>query len=280
MKIGKYDVTTIESGSLGLDGGAMFGIIPKPLWQKTNSPDDRNRIKIVATCMLLQSDSKIILVDTGIGQNWDEKFVDIYKVDHTQNDLMKSLKEKSVKQEDVTDVILTHLHFDHVGGAVVKENDKFIPAFPNAAYHVQEKHYNWAVNPSEKDRGSFERNRFVPLFEEGVLKLWNETSFDDEIEFVVVNGHTFSQQLIKVSDSSKTVLFCADLIPFESHFKLPFIMGYDLQPLKTLEEKKTILPKAVDEDWMLLLQHDPENVAVKIEHDPKGFKVKERIAQL
>lgn len=281
MKIGKYELNLIETGTFGLDGGAMFGIVPKPLWQKTNSPDEMNRITLGARCMLLRSESKTILIDTGIGQNWDEKFCKIYRVEENGSYLLKSLNKFGVEPTHITDVILTHLHFDHTGGSTRLENQTWIPAFPRADYFVQKEHFEWAINPSERDRGSFIKERFVPLQEAGVLNLLDGVEqFDDEIEFIVINGHTFAQQMIKISDSQNTFLFCADLIPTSSHIPIPYVMGYDLQPLKTVGEKKKILSKAVEEEWKLIFEHDPTTPAATITKNEKGFIIKEKYESL
>ncbi|MDH7606019.1 MAG: MBL fold metallo-hydrolase, partial [Melioribacter sp.] len=221
------------------------------------------------------------LIDTGIGYNWDEKFSRIYNIEHTEMDLLKSLSALNIKSEEITDVLLTHLHFDHTGGATKLENNKWIPAFPNAKYYVQKKHFEWAVNPSERDRASFVTNRFMPLYESGVLNLLNEEEyFDDEIQILISNGHTFSQQLIKISDSSTTILFCSDLFPFTSHISLPYITGYDLQPLVTLKEKKDILNKAVEQNWIIFFEHDPFTLAATITKNEKGFIVNEKFTEL
>lgn len=280
MQIGKYKIEEINTGTFALDGGAMFGIIPKPLWEKTNPPDDKNRIILGGRCLLLQSDSKKILIETGIGNSWDEKFDKIYRVDHSENDLIKSLKQKGVDPSQITDVILTHLHFDHVGGAVIFDNGKPVPAFSNAKYHVQQKHFEWAKNPSDKDKGSFITNRFMPLAEEGMLNLLRDTQFDDEIEFIIVNGHTISQQLIKLSDGNKTYLYASDLIPLHAQIQIPYIMSYDIQPLETIKEKKQILSKVVDEDWKIIFGHDPEVAIATVQKTNKGFAVKERFSEL
>ena len=228
MKIGKYTLHVINSGYFGLDGGAMFGIIPKPLWQKTNPPDEANRIKLATRNLFLTDGGRKILIDTGNGNKWDEKSKSIYGFDFTDS-LEGSLKELNLSPSDITDVILTHLHFDHTGGSTKIENGKIVPTFPNAKYFVQKKNYEWAMNPSERDRGSHLKNNFEPLMEEGVLTLiGGEETFDDEIEFVIVNGHTYAQQLIKISDSSNTILYCADLFPTTSHIPLPYVMAYDL----------------------------------------------------
>lgn len=280
LKIGKYTIDEIKTGNFALDGGAMFGIIPKPLWQKTNPADEKNRITLGVRCLLLQSDNKKILIETGIGNGWDEKFEKIYRVDQSDNDLFKSLNEKGIRPGDITDVILTHLHFDHVGGGVIFEDGKPIPAFPNAKYHMQKEHFEYSKNPSDKDRGSFIKNRFIPLAEEGVLTATDELQFDDEIEFIKVNGHTISQQLIKLSDRNQTYLYAADLIPFYSHIPIVYLMGYDIQPLKTIEEKKKYLSLAAEEDWKLIFGHDPDIAMATVQITDKGFTHKELFTEL
>lgn len=276
MQIGKYKLNFIESGFFALDGGAMFGIIPKPLWQKTNPPDDVNRIILSTRHLILQSESKKIIIDTGMGDKWDEKMKNIYEIDEKFS--MKSGLEKiRLKHEDITDVILTHLHFDHTGGSTIKVNGKLQPAFPNAKYYVQKQNFDWAVNPSDRDRGSYIKENFQPLFEERVLKFTNgNEQFDDEIEFIVINGHTFGQQMVKISDSQNTILFCSDLMPFFSHVPLPYIMGYDLQPLVTLEEKKKYLKVALDENWKLFFGHDPEIAFATIKKFGEGYTADEK----
>jgi glyoxylase-like metal-dependent hydrolase (beta-lactamase superfamily II) len=280
MQIGKYKLSVINSGYFRLDGGAMFGIIPKNLWKKTNPPDDQNRIKLATRNLLLENGKRKILVDTGMGNKWNEKAKKIYDIDQQYNSIEISLNELHLKAEDITDVILTHLHFDHTGGSTKAENGKIIPTFPNAKYFVQKKNYEWAMNPSDKDRGSYLKENFAPLYEEGVLKLISEERFDDEIDFIVVNGHTFGQQLLKISDSKITILYCCDLFPTTSHIPLPYVMGYDLQPLVTVEEKKKILPVAIEENWKLFFGHDPETVLATVINTDKGFKIGEKFDKL
>ncbi len=281
MKIGKYELKVIETGEFKLDGGAMFGIIPKPLWQISNPADEMNRVTLGARCLLLISDSKKILIDTGLGGYWDEKFNRIYNVNQNENSLNASLNKNNVTAGQITDVILTHLHFDHTGGSTKLVDSKWEPIFPNAKYHVQKKHYDWALNPSDRDRGSFVQNRFVPLAEEGVLNLIdNQLQFDDEIEFILINGHTFYQQMVKISDASKTLVYCGDLLPFSSHIPIPYVMGYDLQPLETVKEKKELYTKAVDNNWILFFEHDPEIIAATVMKTEKGFTAKEIFKEL
>jgi glyoxylase-like metal-dependent hydrolase (beta-lactamase superfamily II) len=280
MKIGKYKLSIIESGSFGLDGGAMFGIIPKLLWQKTNLADEVNRVRLATRNLLLESDSRKILIDTGMGDKWDEKLKNIYAVDEKLS-MGSELSDKGLKADDITDVILTHLHFDHTGGSTIKLEGKLQPAFPNAKYYVQKQNYDWAVNPSDRDKGSYIKENFQLLFEERVLKFTNgNEQFDDEIEFIVINGHTFGQQMVKISDSQNTILFCSDLMPFVSHVPLPYIMGYDLQPLVTLEEKKKYLKIALQENWKLFFGHDPEIAFATIKKFGEGYTVDRKFRSL
>jgi glyoxylase-like metal-dependent hydrolase (beta-lactamase superfamily II) len=278
MRIGRYKIKVIESGYLALDGGAMFGIIPKPLWEKTNPSDNRNRIKMGARSLLLEWDNEKMLIDTGMGDKWDEKSRSIYDIDPNTT-LEGSLKLAGVTPDDITKVLLTHLHFDHTGGSVKEENGKLLPAFPNANFYVQRKNYEWGVNPSDRDRGSYMKSNFIPLMEAGVLKFIeeDEKDFMEDITVHHINGHTFGQQCVKISDGSNTLYFCTDLIPTHGHIPLPYIMGYDLQPLVSLTEKRDVLQQATDEDWTLILQHDPTVVGVKVEKNEKGFKIKEKI---
>ncbi|MBK8945299.1 MAG: MBL fold metallo-hydrolase [Ignavibacteriae bacterium] len=281
MEIGKYKLSILETGTFALDGGAMFGIIPKPLWEKSIIPDEKNRIKLGLRCLLLESESKIILVDTGMGNLWDEKSISIYNLNNNENDLLKSLNSKNILADQITDVILTHLHFDHTGGSTKIENDKLIPTFPNAKYHVQKKHFDWAQNPTERDKGSFIPKFYLPLYENGVLNFTNgDDFFDDEIQFLTINGHTIAQQMVKISDSTNTFLFCGDLLPTMYHIPIPYIMGYDIQPLETVKEKKKFLQLAVEENWKLIFEHDSQNVCATIMKTEKGFIFKESFKDL
>jgi len=272
MKIGKYKLSPVVTGNISLDGGAMFGVVPKALWERSNPADDKNRINLSTRLLLLQSDSRNILVDTGIGKGWDDKFSRIYNV--RNNSVQDELAKYNINADDISDVILTHLHFDHTGGSVIKENDKILPAFPNAKYHVQEEQYKWALEASDKDKASYIHDRFIPLFNEGILNLLKgEDKIDDEISLIVINGHTFSQQLVKVSDGNETLLYCGDLIPTASHVPLPYVMAYDLQPMVTMEEKKKILHQALEENWKLFFEHDPEITAATVTQSMHGFGV-------
>jgi glyoxylase-like metal-dependent hydrolase (beta-lactamase superfamily II) len=278
MKIGNYDITPLETGTFALDGGAMFGIVPYVFWSKTNPPDDRRRIDLAARCLLIRGNGKTILVDDGNGTKFTDKLKDIYRLDTSTHDLISSLSKAGVKPEDITDVILTHLHFDHAGGSTTRTNGKLVPTFPNARYYVQKKHWELSQNPTEKDRGSFMPDDYLPLMNEGVLELVDgEFEIFPGIELVVCNGHTSAQQLPKLTDGKQTLLFCCDLIPTVSHIPLPYVMAYDVRPLVTIEEKKRILARAYEEKWLLFLEHDPGTEAITVKPSEKGFVVDERM---
>jgi len=281
MRLGKYNISVIETGTFGLDGGAMFGIIPKTLWNKVTPADDKNRIKLGARCLLLESDSKKILVDTGMGDNWSEKLKKIYDIKQPENALIKSLNKKNIKSDQITHVILTHLHFDHAGGAVSFSDNKFVPTFPKAKYYIQKKQFDWAMEPSDKDRGSFIKSTFKPLYDEGVIEFVNgEVQFDDEIFLIPTNGHTFSHQMIKLKDGSNTYLYCADLIPTLAHVPVPYIMGYDINPLISIKERKKYLSMAERENWKIIFEHDPENICATVKKTEKGFLHDEKYKEL
>jgi len=274
MRIGRYNLTALETGRFRLDGGAMFGVVPKVLWNKSNPADERNRIELALRTLLIRDDKHCIMVDTGIGNDWDEKFEDIYGVDHSKDTLADSLQKNNLMAKDITDVIITHLHFDHVGGATFHDNNGPVkPTFPNAVYYIQKKHYEWAINPSEKDRASFIKDKFVPLYEQHKLKL-----LDGELELFpgvfikLSDGHTIAQQTVLVTDGEKSLYHPGDMIPTSRHVPLPFIMGYDNFPLITLEEKQNILDRAVKKNWVIFFEHDPKCAAAFVEKTDKGFK--------
>ncbi|MDP4114658.1 MAG: MBL fold metallo-hydrolase [Bacteroidota bacterium] len=278
ISIGKFTLHSINTGYLKLDGGGMFGIIPKPLWEKYNNFDSRNRVLLAARILLLTSSDRNILVDTGCGHKWNGKMNDLY--DFTSENLLEeSLKKLNLTRHNITDVIFTHLHFDHAGGSTYWEDGKLLPYFPNAQYYVQKQNYDWAVNPTELDKSSYLKENFTPLFDTGLLNLLSPgQKIDDNIDLEVLNGHTIGQQLVKISDDSSTLLFCADLIPFCSHINLPYIMSYDLQPLLTLLEKKKFLDLAYENNWYLFLEHDPLFEYITIDKKENKFIVKNSYA--
>lgn len=272
MKIGSYEIHPIETGRFALDGGAMFGIIPKPLWEKSNPPDSRNRITLAARALLMIGDNRKILIDNGNGSKFTPKQVDIYNLDLSEFDIDRSLEALGISTEEITDVILTHLHFDHAGGSTYRNNGEVVPKFPNATYYVQREHWDHALHPTEKDRGSFMPDDFMPLMNGGLLELVDgECELFPGVSLLVVNGHTSAQQLPLISDGSSTLLYSCDLFPTTSHVPLPYLMAYDLRPLVTLEEKRKLLNRAVDGDWTLFFEHDPLTVAGKVTRVEKGF---------
>lgn len=278
MKLSNYEIIPIETGRFALDGGAMFGVVPKNLWERTNSADEQNRIELALRCLLLKGQEKNILIDTGIGEKLNEKLENIYKVNHSQNTLEKTLAENGVKNEDITDVIISHLHFDHTGGTTKTVNGEVELTFPNAIHHVQLEQWDWANSPAEKDRASFIIENFVLIEQQEKLNILNGPgTITDGIEVMVMYGHTPGMQLIKISDSENTLLYCADLIPTTSHIPVPWVMAYDNYPLTTIEEKKRLLPKIVDEDWILFFEHDPFIAAGRVELTDKGYKLKEEV---
>ncbi len=281
MKIGDYEIWTIETSRFALDGGAMFGVVPQSLWRKTNPPDELNRIEMVTRSLLIVGGGKKILVDTGNSPKMSQKLKDIYKIDTTSTNLISSLQKYHITPSEITDVILTHLHFDHAGGSTFDDAGIIKPTFPNAKHYVQKEHWKWALNPTDRDKASFFKEDFLPLKEFGVLELVEgEFELFPGIELILLNGHTSMQQIPKISDGINTVLFAADLVPMSSHIPLPFIMGYDLQPLVTLEEKKKILGPAYEEKWKLVFEHDPKVPAATITSNEKGFSMGEVIQLL
>jgi glyoxylase-like metal-dependent hydrolase (beta-lactamase superfamily II) len=278
MTIGGYRVHAIETGRFGLDGGAMFGVVPKVLWERSDPADQRNRIDMAARALLLVGNGRVILVDTGNGDKMPEKLREIYKIETGGPTLRSSLDVLGIRPGDVTDVILTHLHFDHAGGATVREGGRLTPAFPNARYYVQREHWEAALSPTERDQASFFRDDFLPLHEQGVLHF---TDGDGEIlpgiSVEVFYGHTTALQCPVISDGKDTLIYCADLVPLSAHVQLPWIMAYDLRPLVTLEEKRRTLARAAAERWVLFLEHDPRVAAARIAHGEKGYVVQERV---
>ena len=272
MKIGAYDLYAIETGRFRLDGGAMFGVVPRPLWEKTNPPDERNRITLAARALLVVGSGKVILIDVGNGDKFDEKFRSIYAIESTSSGLLPSLARHGFQPADVTDVILTHLHFDHAGGCTRITNGEIVPAFPNAKYHVQREHWEAALHPTEKDRASFVADDFVPLERHGVVSfLEGDGEIFPGINVRTFHGHTSAMQCPVIGDRPSTLLYGADLLPTASHLRLPWIMGFDVRPLVTLEEKRQALAEAADEDWLLFFEHDPSCAATRLVRTDKGI---------
>lgn len=279
MKVGRYQIDIIETGRFGLDGGAMFGVVPKVLWERAYAPaDSRNRIPMAAKAMLVRSAERVILVDTGNSPEMPDKLKDIYGLDFSQYNLEKSLNEIGINAADVTDVILTHLHFDHCGGATKKQSDggsqspdTFVPRFVNARYYVQREHYEWALKPTEKDKASFMLENYMPLIEHGVLEfLDGPGELFPGIRVDLTHGHTQALQMVTVSDASSTVFYPADLMPTGAHIAIPYGMGYDNFPLTTIAEKKMVLPRIIEERWIVIFEHDALRVGARISQGQKG----------
>lgn len=279
MKIGNYELFSIETGRFALDGGAMFGVVPKNLWQRNNPSDEQNRIPLASRSLLIKSTNRMILIDTGIGNKYDEKHSNIYNIDLSTYSLEKSLHKNHLSPEDITDVIITHLHFDHAGGTTYRDNGQVSLTFPNAIHHIQKEHWDWAVQPSQKDKASFLKEDFLLLEEEKRLnKLNGPTEIFSGIGLLVMYGHTQGMQVVKIYDSQTSLLYCADLIPTASHISIPWVMAYDNHPLITMEEKNRILPRAVKEEWILFFEHDPLCEAATVIQTDKGFKKNQEIS--
>jgi glyoxylase-like metal-dependent hydrolase (beta-lactamase superfamily II) len=279
MKLGKFNIDIVDTGIFGLDGGSMFGVVPKAMWAKAYHPgDEMNRIPLSAQPMLVRWDDNVMLIDTGNGDKFNEKFAKIYSLDKERSSIVNALKQFEVTPEQVTHVILTHLHFDHVGGATLEVDGKIIPTFPNAKHYVQKEQLEWAKNPSEKDRASFIKDNYDPLIAEGLLETVDgEGDLMPGISVYPVFGHTHAMQLVKLSDGNESLLYAADLMPTSAHIHVPFVMGYDNLPLKTIDEKKRFLPQAYEEKWTLVYEHDAFKQATKVLSNERGFAAGETI---
>ncbi|ACF14909.1 beta-lactamase domain protein [Chloroherpeton thalassium ATCC 35110] len=276
MKIGNYQVHAILCETFALDGGAMFGTVPKTLWEKKFPADEQNRVTLAARALLISGEGRHILVDAGVGQKWSEKYQEIYQV--SESFLEENLAKHDLSLADITDVIITHLHFDHVGGAIKYVDGKSDLAFPNATFYVQEENFDWAMNANPREKASYLKENLLPLQDSGKLKKINgNLELFPGVFTIVSHAHTRGQQLVKVSDGDKTVCFCADLIPTTAHAPLAWVMGYDLFPLDLMAEKKTLLDQAIREDWLLVFQHDLETEAGFPIKTEKGYRIGARV---
>jgi glyoxylase-like metal-dependent hydrolase (beta-lactamase superfamily II) len=278
MLIGSYQLYSIETSEFALDGGAMFGIIPKPLWEKEVPADEQNRITMVTRSLLLVSDDHKIIIDTGNGTKWQEKFRDIYRIELDNLNLEKSLAKYNFSPGDITDVYCTHLHFDHVGGNTKIVAGKLEPVFPNATYWVQNENWELANSPSEKDAGSFMSADWSVLFENNMIHFVDgKESFLPEIENHLTYGHTTGLMHPIIGDSTNKLIYMADLIPMAAHIPLPWVMAYDIHPALTVQEKGEILPTIVDEDWIIFFEHDPVYQAATVQFDGKHYRLKDSV---
>ena len=278
MKFGNYDCYPIEMGSFLLDGGAMFGVVPKVLWSKKIPADDNNKIPMKSRALLLKGKNRNILIDTGCGDKLDDKYKKIYGINIASTDITVQLKKVGIEENDISDVILTHLHFDHAGGATKCCDGKVIPFFLNATYYVHNAQWETALLPSDRDRASYFPENYIPLQENGVLKILKdgENPFEG-IELVVSNGHTKGQLLPVIKCDSKGLFYCGDLIPTSAHIPLAWHMGYDNYPTQIIKEKKEILERAVNENWTLFFEHDPIVKACTLKRTKKGIEFSEKI---
>ena len=275
-KIGPFSLYAIECGRFRLDGGAMFGVVPKTLWSRQIEADEKNRIPMAMRCLLITSENtgKVYLVDNGCGTKFDEKFESIYALDYEHSNLHNSLEYHGFKPEDITDLILSHLHFDHCGGSTYYDDTGEIQhTFPNAAYHVPKKHWETANNPNAREKASFFKENIQPMKESGRLNLVEEHhQYEDGLSAIPVNGHTISQQLPKIEADNKTLVFAADLLPTHVHVPLPWVMGYDMRPVQTLDEKERILDKGVEQNWYFFLEHDANKEMITVKKEDGKFK--------
>lgn len=282
---------TINTGFFKLDGGAMFGVVPKSIWNKLNPADENNLCNWAMRSLLIEDGNKLILIDNGIGDKQDAKFFSHYYL-NGDDSLDKSLAAHGFHRDDITDVILTHLHFDHCGGSIIRQGDKLITAFKNANYWSNEAHWQWATKPNDRERASFLKENILPVEESGHLKFVNGGShaaiadgsqpleraaseISSALSFLFVNGHTGAMMLPVINTGEKTLVYMADLLPAAAHIPLPYVMGYDMFPLTTLYEKKSFLNEAIANNYILFFEHDPVNECCTLQQTERGIRQKD-----
>lgn len=287
---------SINTGYFKLDGGAMFGVVPKSIWNKINPADENNLCSWALRCLLIQDGNRLILIDNGNGDKQDAKFFSHYYL-HGDDTLDKSLAKHGFKRDEITDVFLTHLHFDHCGGSIIREGEKLVPAFKNATYWSNKEHWDWAVYPNEREKASFLKENILPIEESGQLKFienpiykieegggdWkvyppyyiSSAGFTDNFSVRFVNGHTQAMMLPQIKYKDKTIVFMADLLPSAGHIPIPYVMAYDMFPLTTLNEKKSFLKEAVEGDYILFFEHDPVHECCNLQQTEKGIRPKD-----
>jgi glyoxylase-like metal-dependent hydrolase (beta-lactamase superfamily II) len=276
---------SINTGYFKLDGGAMFGVVPKSIWEKINPADENNLCPWALRCLLIQDGNRLILVDNGNGDKQDARFFSHYYL-HGDDTLDKSLAKYGFSRDDITDVFLTHLHFDHCGGSIVREGDKLVPGFKNATFWSNKEHWDWAVKPNEREKASFLKENILPIEENGKLKFievpqaigtaangkLGQTSFTENISVRFANGHTQAMMLPQIKYKGKTLVFMADLLPSQGHIPLPYIMGYDMFPLTTLQEKRSFLKEALEGEYILFFEHDPVYECCTLRQTDRGIR--------
>lgn len=272
---------SIETGHFKLDGGAMFGVVPKTIWDKLNPSDENNLCSWAMRSLLIEDGNRLILIDNGMGDKQDAKFMSHYFL-HGDFTLDSSLRKNGFSKDDITDVILTHLHFDHCGGSIVRKGDYLVPNFKNARYWSNEKHWEWATNPNDREKASFLKENILPIQESGQLNfipLQEGVRFSDRISIRFVHGHTEAMMLPQIHlPENQTVVFMADLLPSRYHIPMPYIMAYDMFPLTTLHEKKTFLDEAIQHNYVLFFQHDPEVECGTVKLTEKGVRLADQFA--
>lgn len=279
MQLGDWTFTLLSDGGFRLDGGASFGVVPKPLWEKQIEPDARNRVPVALRCLLAEGHGRRVLVDTGIGDRWDARQRDIYGLERRAGQLLTELEAAGIARDSITDVVLTHLHFDHVGGACLDFAGGMAPVFAQARWWVQRQQWDWAHHPSDRDRVSFRLEDFAVLAETGRLELVDgKTEVLPGLRLVPVHGHTPGMQIVEFRSAAGALVFLADLIPTAAHLHLPWIAGFDLNPLLTLSEKRELLSRAVENDDLLVFQHDPRHEACRVVFRDGRFQARTLVA--
>ena len=277
LTLGEWTLHTVEAGFLWLDGGSMFGSVPKPLWSRTNPADERNRIRLAMRTMLLRGHGRTVLVDDGLGDKMSDKLRDIYRVE-PEPSLEQSLAALGVKPADVTDVILTHLHFDHAGGSTRRGPNGLEPTFPNARWYLQRRNWDNAHAPNPRERASYMPENYDALEAAGVLTLWDGPARPwPGVETIPIHGHTRGQQVVRVEGGGQVAYFVSDLIPTAAHVRIPFVMGYDVAAIETMEEKRALLSRAVQERAWIVLEHDPDTALARPVADGDDFTWAERV---
>jgi glyoxylase-like metal-dependent hydrolase (beta-lactamase superfamily II) len=262
---------SINTGYFKLDGGAMFGVVPKSIWNKINPADENNMCSWALRSLLIEDGDRLILVDNGMGNKQDAKFFSYYYL-HGDDTLDKSLASHGFHRDDITDVFLTHLHFDHCGGSIERKGDKLVPAFKKANFWSNKEHWDWAVSPNEREKASFLKENILPVQESGQLSFISSTVFTENISVRFVNGHTQAMMLPQINYKGKTIVYMADLLPSQGHIPVPYVMAYDMFPLTTLNEKKSFLKEALENGYILFFEHDPQYECCTLQQTERGIR--------